>query len=136
LTAAGREPAGGPETLPEDVRRFVLAAVPSVPYLEALLIFRSTGAALSARALAHRLYTGEERAVQLVAELHAAGLIAPAPDQVSFHYVPASPEVSALVGRLADCYATRLLDVTRLIHSNTERKAQQFADAFRLRKDP
>jgi hypothetical protein len=37
--------------------------------------------------------------------------------------------------RLADLYATHLVEVTLLIHSSLDRKAQQFADAFKWRKD-
>lgn len=120
--------------VPDDVRRFVLSSVPSVPWLEALLIFRGSVAPLPVRALAERLYTSEERARQLVAELRASRLVA-TDDEVSFRYAPATPEAAALVERLAQVYTAQLLEITRLIHSNTERKAQQFADAFKLRKD-
>jgi hypothetical protein len=124
------------EGVPEDIRRFVLTSIPSVPYLEALLIFRASGEPLRVRRLAERLYTSEERAAELVAQLRAARLVRPASDDaVDFHYAPATPALDALIDRLAHTYATHLLDVTRLIHSNTGRKAQQFADAFKLRKD-
>jgi hypothetical protein len=36
---------------------------------------------------------------------------------------------------LADLYASRLVEVTLLIHSTLDRKAQHFADAFKWRKD-
>jgi hypothetical protein len=128
-------PARG-DDLPEDVRRFVLTRIPSVPYLEALLILRAGGETLRPRALAERLYTSEERAHELVGELRAARLIEPGSDDaVDFRFAPATPELDALIGRHARAYATHLLDITRLIHSNAERKANQFADAFKLRKD-
>jgi hypothetical protein len=122
--------------VPEDVRRFVLTSIPSVPYLEALLILRASAEPLRPRVLAERLYTSEERASDLVAQLRAARLIAPGSDDaIDFRFAPATPQLDALIGRLAQTYATNLLDITRLIHSNTERKAHQFADAFKLRKD-
>jgi hypothetical protein len=122
--------------VPEDVRRFVLTSVPSVPYLEALLIFRASPEALRVRTLAERLYVSEERARDLVAQLTASRLVRPGSDDaVDFRYAPATPELDRLIERLAHVYATHLLDITRLIHSNTERKAHQFADAFKLRKD-
>jgi hypothetical protein len=40
-----------------------------------------------------------------------------------------------MLDRLAGIYARNLVDVTNLIHSKTSRKAQQFADAFKWRKD-
>jgi hypothetical protein len=39
------------------------------------------------------------------------------------------------IDRLADLYSTHLVEVTHLIHSSLDRKAQQFADAFKWRKD-
>jgi hypothetical protein len=39
------------------------------------------------------------------------------------------------IDALADLYAKHLVEVTLLIHSTLDRKAQQFADAFKLRKD-
>jgi hypothetical protein len=40
-----------------------------------------------------------------------------------------------MVTRLADVYAKNLTEVTNIIHSKTDRRAQQFADAFRWRRD-
>ena len=40
-----------------------------------------------------------------------------------------------MIERLAHFYRTQLVDVTDLIHSKTGRMAQQFADAFKLRRD-
>ena len=37
--------------------------------------------------------------------------------------------------RVADAYAAHLMSITDLIHSRVDRRAQQFADAFRFRKD-
>jgi hypothetical protein len=36
---------------------------------------------------------------------------------------------------VAKAYATNLVAVTDVIHSRLDRRAQQFADAFRWRKD-
>jgi hypothetical protein len=124
------------DDIPEDVRRFVLTSIPSVPYLEALLLLRAHRAPLDAATLAARLYIGEDRAATLIHALRDARLVTPEGDAAgAFRYAPASPELDALVARVAACYATHLLAVTRLIHSNTERKARRFADAFKLRKD-
>ena len=38
--------------------------------------------------------------------------------------------------RFAVCYATQLIGVTRLIHGGTQKSAQLFADAFKLRREP
>jgi hypothetical protein len=56
---------GGPDVtqMPEDVRRFILSSVGSVPYLEALLLLRSAPeVSWGARQVAQRLYIGEKLA--------------------------------------------------------------------------
>jgi hypothetical protein len=119
----------------DEVRRFVLTSIPSVPYLEALLLMRSDPAAdWDAVALARRLYLGEKAAAALLADLHAAGMLE-CKDGASFRYAPASPQLRHMIDALAVTYATHLVEVTHLIHSKTGKKAQQFADAFKWRKD-
>lgn len=121
-------------TIPEDVRRFVLTSVPSVPFLEALLLLRADPAqAWRPDTLARRLYIGDRVAHALLDELCTAGMAAASPQ--GYAYAPRSPALRDHIDRLADLYARRLVEVTMLIHSSLDRKAQQFADAFRWRKD-
>jgi hypothetical protein len=127
-------------SIPEDIRRFVLTSIPSVPFLEALLLLRADPARQWDRdTLAARLYVRDRTAETLLADLCAAGIAqrceeAGMAPQVC--YGPARPELAGRIDRLADLYATHLVEVTLLIHSSIERKAQQFADAFIWRKDP
>jgi len=124
--------------IPEDLRRFVLTSVPSVPFLEALLLLRSnSGQQWSGEMLARRLYTSERTAQGLLDELCRSGMAAPCPPphEQCYCYAPASDTLRERIDGLAELYARHLVDVTTLIHSTLDRKAQQFADAFRLRKD-
>jgi hypothetical protein len=127
----------GREPIPEDLRRFILTSVRSVPFVEALLLFRAAGAApMDTRTLAQRLYMPEANAAELGKELHAAGILAAVPQVANCYlYQPASPELAAMLDMLAAFYASHLVDVTQLIHSVSARRALQFADAFKLRKD-
>lgn len=124
--------------IPEDLRRFILTSVPSVPFLEAMLLLRADPTQQWESAmLASRLYIRERMASQLLADLCTAG-IARSCDPPATHchrYDPVSDVLRERIDRLADLYARQLVDVTHLIHSSLERQAQQFADAFRLRKD-
>lgn len=121
--------------IPDDLRRFILTSVPSVPYLEAILLLqRERGTAWTAPLVARRLYLPEPRATELLASLHAAGLITASSPQGSFTYTPQA-QLASMLERLAQLYETNLVAVTDLIHSNVDRRAFQFADAFRLRKD-
>ena len=125
--------------IPEDVRRFVLTSIPSVPFLEALLLLRANpGHQWTGETLARRLYTSERTAQGLLDELCRSGMAepCPAPHASSYCYAPAGDVLRERIDDLAEIYARHLVDVTNLIHSTLDRKAQQFADAFRLRKDP
>ena len=124
--------------IPEDLRRFILTSVPSVPFLEAMLLLRADPTQQwDSAMLASRLYIRERVASQVLADLCTAGIARPCdPPATHCHrYDPASAALRERIDRLADLYARRLVDVTHLIHSSLERQAQQFADAFCLRKD-
>ena len=56
-------------------------------------------------------------------------------DTVLFHYAPATSELRERLDAVAQAYSANLVGVTGLIHSRIDKRAQQFADAFRLRKD-
>jgi hypothetical protein len=124
--------------IPDDIRRFILTSVPSVPYLEAILLLRSDpGVGWDVRRLATRLYVAERQAAEVLAALAAAG-IARGEDQgetALFHYAPATDELRERLDALAQAYSANLVGVTDLIHSRIDKRVQQFADAFRLRKD-
>ena len=123
---------------PEDLRRFVLTSIPSVPFLEALLLLRANPTQQwHGDILAQRLYVRERTAQGLLEDLCRAGMIAPcaAPHEDCYQYHPISNTLRERIDQLADLYARHLVEVTLLIHSSLDRKAQQFADAFKLRKD-
>lgn len=122
--------------IPDEVRRFVLTSVPSVPYLEAVLLLRAEpGADWDAARLARRLYLAEARAAELLAALAAAGVAEASQASGNFRFNPASPELAAMLDELARIHAANLVGVTDLIHSRVDKRAQQFADGFRWRKD-
>lgn len=123
-------------SIPEDLRRFVLTSIPSVPFLEALLLMRADPSLAWRRdSLARRLYVREKTAETLLADLCTAGMAAREAPGGGYRYCPDGSALRERIDRLADLYATHLVEVTLLIHSSLDRKAQQFADAFRWRKD-
>lgn len=117
-----------------EVRRFLLAVIPSVPHLEALLLLRAQPQAWVAADLARRLYVDEARAQELLGDLAHAGLAATGAEGA--RYAPADAGIAATVDAVALAYGRHVVAVTQLIHSTSDRKAQRFADAFRLRKEP
>lgn len=128
-----------PQPIPDDIRRFVLTSIPSVPHLEALLLLRTGEADFwNAAMIAERLYIGEKVALAVVQDLCRAGMTEPrevADGRFYYRYQPASDAMRVLIDRLAALYGSHLLEVTYLIHSALDRKAHLFADAFKWRKD-
>jgi Mn-dependent DtxR family transcriptional regulator len=122
--------------IPDDLRRFIWHSIPSVPYLEALLLLRERAAhAWSGAELAQRLYMDERGARQLLEKLRAAGIAQPE-GKTHYRYAPKTAQLAELLDRLARVYAAHLVDVSTLIHLRPNKKAQLFADAFVWRKEP
>lgn len=124
--------------IPDDVKRYVLISIPSVPYLEAMLLLRDDRThSWNSKQVAQRLYMGEKAAADLLAQLDEAGIVtAIAQDPPLYCYEPANEELARMIDLLAAAYARNLVGITNLIHSKTSKKAQQFADAFKWKKEP
>jgi len=128
-------------SIPDDIKRFVLTSVPSVPHLEAALFLRKHAPReCTAAEVAAALYVGLRLARELLEWLCAAGLAqAAGADEgqvdAAYHYAPRDPSLAHLMDRLAVCYSTDLVGVSGLIHDAIQRSARSFADAFKLRKD-
>ena len=126
-----------PSKIPEELRRFILTSVPSVPFVEAMLLFREAGSnPLTAEVIARRLYISEAATREIVAQLEAARVVRPVDESPgSYAYRSDSTELGGLLEMLATFYRTHLVEVTDVIHSKFARSAHQFADAFRLKRD-
>lgn len=117
------------------VRRFILDAIDSVTELEALLLLRETPDRLwTAVAAGARLYVSPTVAAYTLSALARRELIAESPEGYRYH--PPSAQVAEVVNELAATYAAQLISVTHLIHGKPSQSMQDFARAFRLRKDP
>jgi DNA-binding IclR family transcriptional regulator len=125
------------ESIPDDVKRFILTSIPSIPYLETLLLLRSNASRLWLSAeVARRIYISEKAAHALLQELRSSGFIdAESADPEQYRYAPVNEELRDMIDRLAQSYSKNLVDVTELIHSKINKRAKQFADAFIWRKD-
>lgn len=122
------------DVIPDDVRRFVLTSISSVPHLEALLLLRASPEPWPLVKVAQRLYISDKAAEKLLADLCASGLLVCVSD--SYRYAPETALMEETVDNVARAYSQNLVAMTNLIHSSVERKAHQFADAFNLRKKP
>jgi hypothetical protein len=98
------------------LRSFILT-LPSVPFLEALLLLHGApGQIWTAEAIAQRLYLQSIRqADAIVRELGARGFCACTPGGHVI-YQPADPALHALIAELSREYQHRLIEITKLVH--------------------
>jgi len=123
--------------IPEDVRQFILDKIDSVAQLEALLLLRANPSDdWDAAAVAKRLYVDDPQARSaLNRSLEQKLLVTPAAEPRRYRYQPESPELGRMIDRVAEIYSKHLVPVTNLIHSKPKSRVQEFADAFKFRKD-
>ena len=125
-------------SIPDDIRRFIQTSIPSVPYLEAALLFhRSPSETLGPDEVARALYLPKARAAALVQDLADAGIVAPAgpADGEMYRFAPRDAELARAMQGVAEAYSRALVQVASLIHDSTGKNAHRFAAAFKLRKD-
>jgi len=124
--------------VPEEVRVFFLKSVDSVAQWEGLLLLRERprddGWCLAD--IARDLYISEPEAQALLAPLIERGLVAITDNErTCYSYRPHSAELDAMVAQAADLYRKYLIPITNIIHSKPRNRIQEFANAFRIRKD-
>jgi hypothetical protein len=124
-------------SLSADLRRFILTSIPSVPHLEAALLLHALpGQGRTATEVALRLYVPQRVAEDVLKTLCAGGILrCDDAAEPRYRFEPGDAALDPLLDELARTYADDLVGVTRLIHDATQKQAQRFADAFRLRKD-
>lgn len=123
------------ESIPDEVRRFLLTSIPSVPYLEAVLLMRGEPARRwDAYSVAARLYIAEGQALELLQQIQQSG-VATRTEDGGFLYEPQGAELRRLIDEMATAYVRDLVGVTAIVHSRLGKRAHQFADAFRWKKD-
>lgn len=120
------------ESIPADLRDFILRYIDSVAQLEALLLLQLEKEAWTAAKLSKRLYISEPGAFVILTRLTSDGFATE--DEGRFSFSPKTEEKEQMLGRLASAYGTRLIPITNLIHSKSPR-IREFSDAFKFRKD-
>jgi hypothetical protein len=119
--------------IPPDLQRFILRHFESITQLEALLLLRANPRSdWTVPNITARLYTSEADVAAALTRLCGDGFLAC--DNGIYRYECRDDDLKAWVDRLAEFYASHLIPVTNLIHSKL-RRIQEFAGAFRFRKD-
>jgi hypothetical protein len=124
------------EAIPEHIQRFILLSVDSVSHLEAMLLLRyDPSKDWDAKMMAQSLFISEKKAGDLLSDLCAAGFVKQHADTTVYRYHPISKELTDTINQLSQIYSKNLIEVTNLIHSKTNRQAQEFGDAFKWNKE-
>lgn len=119
----------------DDATTFVRAAIRSVWALEALRCLRAQNSRTwSARALTQELRASELVIQDVLTTFKAAGLLSHDADG-AVRYAPVSPELDAVASEIVAEYERRPVAVMKEIYAADTRKIQDFANAFRLKKN-
>ncbi len=135
--SAAEDSASGAGLIPDEVARFVSAYIDSVAEIEALFLLRNAAPqSWNVTNLSRRLYIDERQTSEILRRLTAKGLLSEdGAAEAAYSYAPVSLELRETIDRLATVYASRLVPVTNLIHAKAKNRVQEFADAFRVRKE-
>lgn len=122
-----------PDEIPDDLRDFIVQQIDNIAQLEALLLLRDNpDESWDSNRIATRLYINEGESARILSSLNQHGFLKLSDD--GYRYACRQAELETMVTRLAEFYRQKLIPVTNLIHSK-QKRIQQFADAFRLRKE-
>ena len=117
------------------VLEFVARSFRSVWPLELLLVlYQERQVGWEVETLARKLRANAPVVTQGLANLEAIGLVRADADRL-YRFDPASPELAEMAGEVIALYNQKPRAVLRAIFSAPSDRIQNFADAFRLRKD-
>ena len=123
------------DRIPKEISEFIIQYIASVAELEGLLLLREEPEkGWDKHSLAERLYIEAEDAERILSYFSSLGFLHEASDRAYF-YKPKNKNLIAQVDAVAEIYSRYLVPVTNLIHMKSKKRVQQFADAFRIRKD-
>lgn len=123
------------EPFADSVRRFVLTSVPTVPHMETLLLlWREPEHEWIAEDIARRLFIAPAHAREVADGLCHADLFGCGGDPKRYWCRRDPPSLVELLGEVDVAYSRHLRPITELIHSNLDRKAARFAQAFSWEK--
>lgn len=120
----------------EQVIRFVLNEIETVPHLEALLlIWKNRPARWSLENLRERLFVNANALNDIVHDLERRGLIRVENENEQYWYEPGSVEKDALIQAVDETYRRDLVRISNLIHSKASTPVREFARAFKFTKE-
>ena len=123
--------------VPKDIREFVAGHLPSIEHLEAfILLHKNWTRSWSSPEVAAELHIPESTAEAVLERLASHNFLdVKISNEIIFRFNPMSSDLKAMAARCADCYVRERIAVINLVTTSTLTSLQDFADAFRLKKD-
>jgi predicted ArsR family transcriptional regulator len=121
----------------EEVYRFILNQIDSVPQMEALLLlWENRSKQWSENEIAARLYVGVDTVRNIMQELLRRRLVAASTESPKrFWYETRPGDGDSLIEAVAATYRRDLVRVSTFIHTKASSAVRDFADAFKFKKD-
>jgi hypothetical protein len=118
---------------PNDVDRFILDEIDTVPQLEALLLlWKSRPKVWRLEELAAALYVSPEETLHILEPLVARTLVS-VTDAKECAYLSGGRD--ALIAAVDETYRRELIRISRMIHAKAPSAVREFARAFIFKKD-
>lgn len=121
----------------EEVYRFILNQIDSVPHMEALLLlWENRPKEWSDAEIAKRLYVTADFARNIMSDLVRRRLVAAGTQPPrQYWYELKSEDQDRLVETVAATYRRELVRVSTFIHAKASSAVRDFADAFRFKRE-
>jgi hypothetical protein len=129
-----------PGDIPEEVSRFIIERIDTVPHLEALLLlWESSPKSWSVEEIAVRVYVPPARAAQIAQDLVRQRLALSEKEDAAaverYRYEASWDETGMMMQKTVEAYRHHLVRVANLIHSKASPAVRDFARAFQFKKD-
>ena len=112
--------------------RLILAYADTVPHLEALsLVWEGGRQQWTVPDIAARMYLPEDRALRVVRDLEAKGLLVQT--EPGHFTAAADPARRDTIARITQLYRDNLSRVATLLHAGPSRALREFSQAFRIK---
>jgi predicted ArsR family transcriptional regulator len=121
----------------EEVYRFILNQIDSVPQMEALLLlWENRSKQWAENEIAARLYVSVDAVRNIMQELLRRRLVAASTESPKrFWYETRPGDGDSLIEAVAATYRRDLVRVSTFIHTKASSAVRDFADAFKFKKD-
>ena len=120
----------------EDVNRFIINEIETVPHLEALLLLWNTRPQRwSTEKLSERLFVSPDAARGIMDDLSRRRLVNSSEEAEEYYYESGSEDRDDLIEAVDRTYRRELVRISNLIHAKAPSAVREFARAFKFTKE-